>query len=482
MPLATVSDARSGAPCGSGVCHRISSGPRVERGPRSARDHLTGRQRVGLSRVVTDGGVDAAAIHRGAPLNAAGVRAWTDQAAPEQPSRRRVERPVDAGLLADAHDPAPAVTDVRGEDVGPRPREVPHAEFIGRRTPRHLGRQAAAGKPARVGSSAAERPARFAGAEVEGDDGVEVRARREAALAPAVGLGGETCRHRLGLRVEVSRRADDETVLEINRRRVHERAAGKSAGHAEVVGQHVALPQDPAGVRIEREHAAPEHEARRRTAARRRIDEETMTEDDGRRRDDRVGIGIEPREPPQIAGRGVDAHHVAAEIAHVHHAAVQRRARPRDRAGDAVVAADRPRPDDLPGIGIELPQIAAPVRKIDHGAAMARFVPFDGDGRRCGDVASGLEGPRRLEPIDVAALDELFVRLTARVLDVVADHRPRHQRAPIRAQRPRADCKRHRDDSAEDCDCSSPHPSLLECLGGGANILRTRPIAGPVIG
>ena len=286
--------------------------------------------------------------------------------------------------------------------LAPDPAKSHTLNSIGGRTPRHLGRQAAAGKPARIGSGAPERPARLTRAQVEGDDGVEVRPWREAALTPAVRLGGKTCRHCLGLRVEVSRRAVDETVLEIDRRRIHECAAGKSAGHAEVVGQHVALPQNPAGVRIEREHAAPKHEARRRPAARRRVDEETVTEDDRRRRDDRVGIGIEPREPPQIAGRGVDAHHVAAEIADVHHAAVQRRARPRDRAGDAVVAADRPRPDDLPGIGIELPQIAAPVRKIDDGAATARFVPFDGDGRRCGDVASGLEGPRRLEPVDVA--------------------------------------------------------------------------------
>ena len=168
--MATVSAARSGAPCGSGVCQRISPVP----GSRAAHDppviDFARGQRVGLSGVVADGRVDAAAVHRRAPLNPPGVRARADQAGPEQPSRGRVERPIDAGLLANAHDSTPAVADAGREDVGAGTGEVPHAELVGRRTPRDFGRQVPAGKPARVGASAPERPARLPRAEVEGHD------------------------------------------------------------------------------------------------------------------------------------------------------------------------------------------------------------------------------------------------------------------------------------------------------------------------
>ena len=62
-------------------------------------------------RVVADRGIDPIPVVRRAPLDAAGIRAGTDEPAPEVLTGGRVERPVHAALLSDADDVArPAFT------------------------------------------------------------------------------------------------------------------------------------------------------------------------------------------------------------------------------------------------------------------------------------------------------------------------------------------------------------------------------------
>ena len=166
---------------------------------------------------------------------------------------------------------------------------------------------------------------------------------------------------------------------------------------------------------------------------------------DRRRGNDGAGIRIELGDPAQISGRGVDGHHVAVQIGDDHQSAHKDRTGARDRSGDPVVARDRPRPQHLTALGVDLPQHAAPVGKENRQASAAPVAaPIQGrrlrverrlvfvlaaakratHGRRCRHVARGRQDPPRSEARDVPPADPGLSRLTARVVDVVADHRP----------------------------------------------------------
>src|SRR5262245_27536625 len=105
-----------------------AAGRGVESGPGAAGDRVARRELVRLFRVMADRRVDPPAVVRRSPLNPAGIRARADEAAPQQRAGARIQRPIDAALLANANHIAgtPAANDP--EHVGAGAGEVPDAE------------------------------------------------------------------------------------------------------------------------------------------------------------------------------------------------------------------------------------------------------------------------------------------------------------------------------------------------------------------
>jgi hypothetical protein len=118
------------------------------------------------------------------------------------------------------------VTDA--EDVHARPGKVPHAEVVlPWRAPRR--RIISATELPRIRTSTAKRPSHLAGPQIERDHRIEMRVSGEAGLVPVILIGVEAgsdrCRQLRFCVVKLTGGAKDETVFDVDRRRVHEGTA-----------------------------------------------------------------------------------------------------------------------------------------------------------------------------------------------------------------------------------------------------------------
>ena len=172
--------------------------------------------------------VDIAPVEGGSPLNATGIVAVTDKPAPPRASSARVECPVPRRSSVQCR--RSCASDVRcgrGNTFTPEPAKSHTLKLFshGGHRPAVFGPHPSsrARGPAPETTSAAL-PVRH----VEGDDRVEVPPGGIARLAPAFRRGRETGCDRCRLRVELTRRAENQAVQEIDRWRVHKRCHRRS--------------------------------------------------------------------------------------------------------------------------------------------------------------------------------------------------------------------------------------------------------------